>query len=49
MHFEAMKYIVNFAIPNYFFHHTTAYNILRKEGVNVGKLDYLGAKDITTG
>ena len=44
-----MKYLVNYAIPNFFFHHTAAYMILRKEGVNVGKSDYLGGKDLTTG
>jgi hypothetical protein len=35
-------YILNFAIPNFFFHLCTAYAILRKEGVDVGKSDYLG-------
>ncbi|EME42553.1 hypothetical protein DOTSEDRAFT_73413 [Dothistroma septosporum NZE10] len=48
LEFEAIKYLTNFAIPNFFFHHTAAYMILRKEGVNVGKLDYLGGKDLTT-
>lgn len=46
LQFQALKYIQNFAIPNFFFHQMTAYSILRKEGVKVGKLDYLGAKDL---
>jgi hypothetical protein len=36
-------YFVEHAIPNFFFHLTTAYAILRHSGVNVGKRDYLGA------
>jgi hypothetical protein len=36
------EYILNFAIPNFFFHVCMAYAILRKEGVDVGKGDYLG-------
>jgi hypothetical protein len=35
-------YFVEHAIPNFFFHLTTAYAILRHNGVNVGKRDYLG-------
>jgi hypothetical protein len=37
-----------FALPNFFFHVATAYDILRKEGVPIGKLDYLGAGDLET-
>lgn len=33
------------ALPNFFFHCTTAYNILRHNGVELGKLDFLGATD----
>ncbi|KAF7959692.1 hypothetical protein EAE96_001305 [Botrytis aclada] len=40
--FTAKDYVLNFAIPNFYFHVVTAYNILRKEGVPVGKFDYLG-------
>ncbi|OJF92977.1 DUF1993 domain-containing protein [Pararhizobium antarcticum] len=36
-------YVLKFAIPNFFFHVTTAYDILRAQGVPVGKADYLGA------
>ncbi|MDF3074096.1 MAG: hypothetical protein K0S54_1763, partial [Alphaproteobacteria bacterium] len=31
-----------FALPNFFFHVTTTYNILRHNGVEIGKMDYLG-------
>jgi len=34
--------VLDFAVPNVFFHITTAYNILRHEGVPLGKSDYLG-------
>ena len=37
------RYLVQFALPNFFFHVTTAYGILRHSGVPVGKRDYLGA------
>ena len=36
------QFIVDYAIPNFFFHVMTAYAILRKEGVDVGKNDFLG-------
>ena len=35
-------YLHQFAIPNFYFHVTTAYDILRAQGVPVGKRDYLG-------
>ena len=37
-------YFVQHTIPNFFFHLTTAYAILRHNGVNLGKRDYLGAQ-----
>ncbi|CAD6444219.1 a341564f-9ce1-4bb2-8e92-b550e40686c4 [Sclerotinia trifoliorum] len=40
--FTGKQYVLDFAIPNFFFHVVTAYNILRKEGVAVGKGDFLG-------
>ena len=36
-------YVLKYAIPNFYFHLCMAYAILRKEGVPVGKTDYLGA------
>lgn len=41
-HFDSARYIAEFALPNFFFHITTAYAILRQQGVQIGKLDYLG-------
>jgi hypothetical protein len=41
--FTGKSYALEFAIPNFFFHVTTAYALLRKEGVPIGKVDYLGA------
>ena len=35
-------YLLTFALPNFYFHLTTAYAILRHNGVPVGKLDFLG-------
>ncbi|MEA3013888.1 MAG: uncharacterized protein QOD42_2433 [Sphingomonadales bacterium] len=40
--FTGQSYVLGFAIPNFFFHMTTAYALLRHRGVPVGKLDYLG-------
>jgi uncharacterized protein len=39
----ALNYFVEHAQPNFYFHLTTAYAILRENGVDVGKRDYLGA------
>lgn len=36
-------YVIHHVIPNFYFHVTTAYSILRHNGVDVGKKDYLGA------
>lgn len=40
--FKGQFYLVNFALPNYYFHLTTAYAILRHNGVDLGKGDFLG-------
>jgi hypothetical protein len=40
--FTGMNFLFGFSIPNLFFHVTTAYAILRHNGVDVGKRDYLG-------
>lgn len=40
--FTAKNYVLGFAVPNFYFHLSIAYAILRKEGVPIGKLDYLG-------
>jgi uncharacterized protein len=41
--FKGDAYLLTFALPNFFFHVTTAHDILRHSGVNIGKLDYLGS------
>ncbi len=41
-------YFVEHAVPNFFFHLTHAYAILREAGVNVGKRDYLGTLSLRT-
>jgi hypothetical protein len=42
MNFKGLPYLFSFVIPNFYFHITTAYAILRHNGVDVGKADYLG-------
>ena len=41
--FTGEAYLLTFALPNFFFHVATAHDILRSQGVKIGKLDYLGA------
>jgi uncharacterized protein len=43
--FTGASYLLTFALPNFFFHVTTAYDILRHKGVPLGKLDYLRLKE----
>ena len=40
--FPAMQYIASYAQPNFYFHMTTAYAILRANGLEVGKGDFIG-------
>ena len=42
MNFEGQAYLLHFLIPNLFFHCTTAYNILREAGTEIGKTDFVG-------
>ena len=42
LNFTGLSYVLNFALPNFYFHITTAYNILRHNGIEVGKNDFLG-------
>jgi uncharacterized protein len=39
---QGANYILHFALPNFYFHLTTAYDILRSAGVEIGKRDFLG-------
>jgi hypothetical protein len=41
-HYKGMQFLLGHAIPNFYFHITTAYNILRHNGVEIGKRDFLG-------
>jgi len=41
LEFTGASYLLGFAIPNFFFHITTAYALLRMKGVAIGKMDYL--------
>ncbi len=43
LRFKGQDYLLFFALPNFYFHAATAYDILRHNGVPVGKLDFLGA------
>jgi len=42
MTFTAANFLTSFSLPNFYFHTTTAYNILRMSGVKLGKPDFLG-------
>lgn len=43
MTFDGQTYLLHFVIPNVFFHCTTAYNILREAGTDIGKTDFIGS------
>jgi hypothetical protein len=40
--FTAEEFLMSFSLPNFFFHATTAYDILRHKGVPLGKRDFMG-------
>ena len=40
--YKGKDYLLSFALPNFYFHVTTAYGILRHKGVPLGKLDFFG-------
>lgn len=40
--FRGSSYVLTFLLPNFYFHITTAYALLRMRGVPIGKMDYLG-------
>jgi len=41
--FPGRHYLLHFALPNFYFHVTTAYDILRSKGVEIGKRDFIGS------
>ena len=49
MPFKAEDFLLTFSLPNFYFHATTTYDILRAKGVGLGKRDFLGRMRINTG
>jgi len=45
LHYTGLQYLLSFALPNFYFHVTTAYAILRHNGIILGKGDYLGPQE----
>jgi uncharacterized protein len=43
LNFSGLEFLAHWALPNFFFHMTTAYDILRHSGVPIGKRDFLEA------
>jgi len=41
-HYKGMQFLLGHALPNFYFHVTTTYNILRHNGIEIGKRDFLG-------
>jgi hypothetical protein len=46
--FTGQGYLLSYAMPQFFFHATTAYDILRHKGVQIGKRDFLGRIQLVT-
>ena len=44
LNFDGQSYLLGFVIPNFYFHITTTYGILRHNGLDIGKKDFLGSK-----
>ena len=42
MHFSGLDYLRHFVLPNFYFHVTATYVILRHNGVDLGKMDFIG-------
>jgi uncharacterized protein len=43
LNFKGLELLLNRSLPNFYFHATTAYNIIRHNGVEIGKRDFMGA------
>ena len=41
--FEGQDYLLHYGLPQFFFHVTTTYALLRHNGIEIGKTDYMGA------
>jgi hypothetical protein len=46
--FTAVNFILSFSLPNFYFHAATAYDMLRIQGVPLGKMDFLGTMRVGT-
>ena len=42
-HFTGKTYLLHYALPHFYFHATTAYDILRHNGIDIGKKDFIGS------
>ncbi len=42
LRFDGRTFLLHFTLPNFYFHVTTAYDLLRKDGVQIGKRDFIG-------
>jgi hypothetical protein len=42
LQFKGADYLANFGLPNFYFHLATAYGLLRHNGVELGKMDFMG-------
>ena len=42
LRFKGQPYLLHFALPNFYFHAATAYDLLRACGLGIGKLDFIG-------
>jgi hypothetical protein len=47
--FTAENFLMSFSLPNFYFHATTAYDILRSKGVPLGKRDFMGQMRVKAG
>ncbi len=45
--FTSENFVLSFSLPNFYFHATTTYSILRANGVPLGKMDFLGQMRVT--
>ena len=43
--YTGQQYLITWVIPNFYFHVTTAYNLLRHGGLDIGKSDFLGNRE----
>ncbi|MEZ5655617.1 MAG: DUF1993 domain-containing protein [Sphingobium sp.] len=48
MDFTAENFLLSFSLPNFYFHATTAYDLLRHAGIEIGKRDFIGRPRIKT-